>query len=91
MKKQAIPRKISDEAREMRKSIKEMERELVELDRDIEEAKKGSKGEMSQVALKSFLAMRKDVVGMISSTKKLYKTVLESEALEARLESETKK
>ena len=41
--------------------------------------------------LKNFQAMRKDVVEMIASNKELYRTVLESEALEARLESEAKK
>ena len=83
--------KESDEAREMRESIEEMERELAELDLDIAEAKKGDKGEMSRIALKNFQAMRKDIVEMIASNRKLYKVVLESEALEARLESEAKK
>ena len=81
----------TDEARGIRESIKEMERELDELDRDIAEAKKGDKGEMSRVALANFRAMRKDIVEMIASTKDLYKVVLESEALEARLECEEKK
>lgn len=76
----------SDEARGIRESVEEMERELAELDRDIAEAKKGDKGEMSHVALESFCAMRKDIVEMIASSKELYKTVLESEALERRLE-----
>ena len=80
----------SDEAREMRESIEEMERELAELDRDIAEAKKGERGEMSRVALKNFQSMRKDIVEMITSTKDLYKTVLESEAQETSLESEVK-
>ena len=75
----------------MRESIEEMERELAELDRDIAEARKGDKGEMSRVALKNFLAMRNGIVEMIASNKELYKTVLESEVLEARLESEAKK
>ena len=83
--------KESDEARGMRESIEEMERELVELDRDIAEAKKGDKGEMSRIALKNFQAMRKDIVEMIASNRELYKAVLDSEALEARLESEAKK
>ena len=91
MEKNALTMKESDEAREMRESIEEMERELAELDRDIAEARKGDKGEMSRIALKNFLAMRKDIVEMIASTKDLYKVVLESEALEARLESEAKK
>lgn len=90
MKKKALAMKESDEAREMRESIEEMERELAELDRDIAEAKKGDKGEMSRIALKNFLAMRKDIVEMIASNRELYKAVLESEALEARLESEMK-
>ena len=81
----------SEEARETRKSIEEMERELAELDRDIAEAKKGDKGEMSRIALENFQAMRKDIIEMIASTKDLYKVVLESEALEARLECEEKK
>ena len=79
--------KESDEAREMRESIEEMERELAELDSDIAEAKKGEKGEMSQIALENFRMMRKDIVEMIASQKKLYKTVLESDALEAKFES----
>ena len=91
MKKNAATMKESDEAREMRESIEEMERELAELDNDIAEAKKGDKGDMSRVALANFQAMRKDIVEMIASNKELYKTVLESEALEARLESEAKK
>ena len=82
--------KESDEARGMRESIEEMERELVELDRDIAEAKKGDKGEMSRIALKNFQAMRKDIVDMIASNRELYKAVLESEALDARLGSEMK-
>ena len=90
MKKKELAMKESDEAREMRESIEEMERELAELDRDIAEAKKGDKGEMSRIALKSFLAMRKDIVEMIASNKSLYKAVLGSEALEARLEREMK-
>ena len=93
MKKKELAMKESDEAREMRESIEEMERELAELDRDIAEAKKGEKGEkgeMSRVALRNFLAMRKDIVEMIASNRALYKAVLESEALEARLESEMK-
>ena len=81
----------SEEVRAMRKSIEEMEGELAELDRDIAEAKKGDKGEMSRIALENFQAMRKDIVEMIASTKDLYKVVLESEALEARLECEMKK
>lgn len=76
----------SDEAREIRESIEEMERELAELDRDIAEAKKGDKGEMSRIALENFRAMRKDIVEMIASSKKLYKTVIESEELERRIE-----
>ncbi len=91
MKKNMKVVKESDDAREMRESIEEMERELTELDRDIAEAKKGEKGEMSRVALKNFQAMRRDIVEMIASNKELYKAVLESEALEARLESEAKK
>ncbi|MBQ2631390.1 MAG: hypothetical protein IJG13_17065 [Kiritimatiellae bacterium] len=91
MKKKELAMKESDEAREMRESIEEMERELAELDCDIAEARKGDKGEMSRIALKNFLAMRKDIVEMIASNRGLYKAVLESEALEARLESEAKK
>ena len=91
MKKKSLSTNESDEAREMRESIEEMERELAELDRDIAEAKKGEKGEMSRVALRNFQSMRKDIVEMIASTKDLYKTVLESEALETSLESEAKK
>lgn len=91
MKKNALTMKESDEAREMRESIEEMERELAELDRDIAETRKGDKGEMSRIALKNFLAMRKDIVEMIASNKELYKVVLESEVLETRLESEAKK
>ena len=91
MKKNMKVVKESDDAREMRESIEEMERELAELDRDIAEAKKGEKGEMSRVALKNFQAMRRDIVEMIASNKELYKAVLESEALEARLECEAKK
>ena len=91
MKKKELAMKESDEAREMLESIEEMERELAELDRDIAEAKKGDKGEMSRIALKNFQAMRKDIVEMIASNRELYKAVLESEALEARLESEAKK
>ena len=91
MKKKELAMKESDEAREMRESIEEMERELAELDCDIAEARKGDKGEMSRIALKNFQAMRKDIVEMIASNRELYKAVLESEALEARLESEAKK
>ena len=76
----------SDEARGIRESVEEMERELAELDRDIAEAKKGDKGEMSRIALENFRAMRKDIVEMIASSKKLYKTVIESEELERRIE-----
>ena len=76
----------SDEARGIRESIEEMARELDELDRDIAEAKKGDKGEMSRVALANFRAMRRDIVEMIASSKELYKTVLESDELERRLE-----
>ena len=76
----------SDEAKGIRESVEEMERELAELDRDIAEAKKGDKGEMSRVALANFRAMRKDIVEMIASSKELYKTVLESDELERRLE-----
>ena len=76
----------SDEARGIRESVEEMERELAELDRDIAEAKKGDKGEMSRVALADFRAMRKDIVEMIASSKKLCKTVIESEELERRIE-----
>ena len=90
MKKNALTMKESDEAREMRESIEEMERELAELDRDIAEARKGNKGEMSRIALENFLAMRKGIVEMITSNKELYEVVLESEALEARLENEAK-
>lgn len=88
MKKNETAMKESDEAREMRESIEEMERELAELDCDIAEAKKG---EMSRVALGNFQAMRRDIVEMIASNRELYKVVLESEALEARLESEAMK
>ena len=91
MKKKELAMKESDEAREMRESIEEMERELAELDCDIAEARKGDKGEMSRIALKNFQAMRKDIVEMIASNRELYKAVLESEALEARLETEAKK
>lgn len=76
----------SDETRGIRESVEEMARELAELDRDIAEAKKGDKGEMSHVALESFRAMRKDIVEMIASSKKLYKTVIESEEFERQLE-----
>ena len=76
----------SDEARGIRESVEEMDRELAELDRDIAEAKKGDKGEMSRVALANFRAMRRDIVEMIASNKKLYKTVIESEELERRIE-----
>ncbi len=86
----ALTMKESEEVREMRESIEEMERELVELDRDIAEAKKGDKGEMSRIALKNFQAMRKGIVEMIASQKELYKAVLESEALERKLEGEPK-
>ena len=89
--KKELTMKESDEARGIRESIEEMERELAELDCDIAEARKGDKGEMSRIALKNFLAMRKGIVEMIASNKELYKVVLESEALEARLESEAKK
>ena len=91
MSKKELAMRESDEAREMRESIEEMERELAELDRDIAEAKKGKKGEMSRIALRNFQTMRKDIVEMIASNKDLYKTILESDALEARLESEAKK
>ena len=73
-------------AREMRKSIEEMEAELADLDRDIAEARKGDKGDMSAVALESFLQMRRDMVEMIESNKDLYKTLLESDELARRLE-----
>ena len=76
----------SDEVRGIRESVEEMARELAELDRDIAEAKKGDKGEMSRIALENFRAMRKDIVEMIASSKKLYKTVIESEELERRIE-----
>ena len=76
----------SDEARGIRESVEEMERELAELDRDIAEAKKGDKGEMGRIALENFRAMRKDIVEMITSSKKLYKTVIESEEFERQLE-----
>ena len=78
----------SADARGIRESVEEMERELAELDRDIAEAKKGDKGEMSCVALANFRAMRKDIVEMITSSRKLYKAVLESEGLERRLGEE---
>ena len=91
MKKKELAMTESAEAREMRESIEEMERELAELDRDIVEAEKGEKGEMSRIALENFQAMRKDIVEMIASNKELYKVVLESEALEARLDCEEKK
>ena len=90
MKAKALPMKESEEVREMRESIEEMERELAELDRDIAEARKGDKGEMSRIALKNFQAMRKGIVEMIASQKELYKAVLESEALERKLEGEPK-
>ena len=86
----ALTMKESEEVREMRESIEEMERELAELDRDIAEAKKGDKGEMSRIALKNFQTMRKGIVEMIASQKELYKAVLESEALERKLEGEPK-
>ena len=76
----------SDEARGIRESVEEMERELDELDRDIAEAKKGDKGEMSRVALANFRAMRKDIVEMIASNRKLYQVVRESDELERRIE-----
>ena len=76
----------SDEARGIRESIEEMGRELDELDRDIAEAKKGDKGEMSRVALANFRAMRKDIVEMIASNRKLYQVVRESDELERRIE-----
>lgn len=74
----------SNEARGIRESIKEMERELDGLDRDIAEAKKGDKGEMSRIALANFRAMRKDIVEMIASSRKLYKTVRKSDKLQRR-------
>ena len=86
----ALTMNESEEVREMRESIEEMERELAELDRDIAEAKKGDKGEMSRIALKNFQAMRKGIVEMIASQKELYKAVLESEAIERKLEGEPK-
>ena len=55
-------------------------------DRDIAEAKKGDKGEMSRVALANFRAMRKDIVEMIASNRKLYQVVRESDELERRIE-----
>ena len=76
----------SEEARGIRESIEEMERELDELNRDIAEAKKGDKGEMSRVALANFQAMRKDIVEMIASSRKLYQVVRESDELERRIE-----
>ena len=76
----------SDEARGIRESVEEMERELDELDRDIAEAKRGDKGEMSRVALANFRAMRKDIVEMIASNRKLYQVVRESDELERRIE-----
>jgi len=76
----------SDEARGMRESIEEMENELAELDRDIAEAEKGEKGELSRIALKNFLEMRRHTVDMIEDFKELYKVMLESEALQKRLE-----
>ena len=79
------------ELQEMRESIEEMERELAELDNDIAEAKKGEKGELSRIALKNFQTMRKDIVEMIASQKELYRTILESEALTSKLESEAAK
>ena len=92
----------SDEARGIRESIEEMGRELDELDRDIAEAKKSEKGEVSRVALKNFQAMRNDIVEMIASSRKLYKTVCQSDKLQrssdllcnvrgARVESEVEK
>lgn len=78
----------SKEAREVRKAIEEMESELAELDQDIAEARKGDKGEMSAIALEKFLQMRQGIVEMIESNKDLYKTLLESEELERRLEEE---
>ena len=76
----------SDEARGMLESIEEMETELAELDRDIEEAEKGEKGEISRIALKNFLEMRRHTVDMIEDFKELYRVLLESEALQRRLE-----
>ncbi len=76
----------SDEARGMRESIEEMETELAELDRDIAEAEKGEKGEISRIALKNFLEMRRHTVDMIEDFKELYRVLLESEALQRRLE-----
>ncbi|MBQ9431922.1 MAG: hypothetical protein IJU44_10265 [Kiritimatiellae bacterium] len=76
----------SDEARGMRESIEEMENELAELDRDIAEAEKGKKGELSRIALKNFLEMRRHTVDMIEDFKELYIVMLESEALQKRLE-----
>ena len=76
----------SDEARGMLESIEEMETELAELDRDIAEAEKGEKGEISRIALKNFLEMRRHTVDMIEDFKELYRVLLESEALQRRLE-----
>ena len=76
----------SNEARGIRESIEEMGRELDELDRDIAEAKKGEKGEMSRVALANFRAMRKDIIEMIASSRELYKTVVETDEFERRIE-----
>ena len=76
----------SEEARAMREAIEEMEVELVELDCDIAEARKGEKGEMSAIALENFLQLRQSVVEMIESNKKLYKVMLDSEAIERKLE-----
>lgn len=76
----------SDAVREMRNAIEDLERELEELDKDIAEARKGEKGEMSAIALENFTQMRRDIEEMIESNRELYKTLLESEALERRLE-----
>ena len=76
----------SDEARGIRESVEEMERELAELDRDIAEAKRGDKGEMSRVALANFRAMRKDIIEIIASSRELYKTVIETDEFERRIE-----
>lgn len=77
--------KESAEAQEMRESIEQMERELKELDSDITEARKGEKGELSKIALRNFKLLRSDLVVMIEASKRLYKAVLESEALEREL------
>ena len=80
----------SDEARGMRESIEEMERELTEIDRDIADAKRVEDSDIRETAVESLRSLRKATAEMIASNKELYKTLLESEALEAKLAEECK-